>query len=148
MSSVSVGELAPDFEAPTQDGNRLKLSALRGHPVVLYFYPKADTPGCTIESKSFRDSHPEFQAHDVQVVGVSVDDVPAQLAFAEKYSLPFPLVADVSKEIARRYGVLNPSGRARRVTFYIDTSGKIVRIVDNSSPGPHVEQAKELFLKN
>jgi thioredoxin-dependent peroxiredoxin len=146
MAPLAVGDQAPDFDAPTQDGTRLRLSSLRGHPVVLYFYPKADTPGCTVESKAFRDAHPEFQSHDVRIVGVSVDDVPAQRAFAQKYSLPFPLVADASKEIARSYGVLRPSGRANRVTFYLDDRGRIVRIVEDSSPSPHVDQAKELFL--
>lgn len=147
MAVPAVGSVAPDFEGQTQDGASLRLSALRGQPVVLYFYPKADTPGCTIESKAFRDAHPEFQSHHVAIVGVSVDDVAAQHAFAQKYSLPFPLVADVGKEVARQYGVLSPSGRARRVTFYIDSQGKIVRVVEDSSPSPHVSEARAVFLK-
>jgi peroxiredoxin Q/BCP len=142
-----VGELAPDFEAPTApNGSPLKLSQLRGKPVVLYFYPEADTPGCTTESKGFRDHYPEFRAKNVEVVGVSVDDVQKQCDFAEKYSLPFPLVADTSKSVAKAYGALRESGRARRVTFLIGPDGRIMDIVDVPKADPHVARARELFL--
>jgi thioredoxin-dependent peroxiredoxin len=144
---VSIGDVAPDFEAPTQNGTPLRLSSLRGNPVVLYFYPKADTPGCTIESKGFRDAYPEFQAQQVRVVGVSVDDCPAQQAFAQKYGLPFPLVADTTKAVSTLYGVLGPRGSARRVTFLIDGAGKVVDVVDTGSPDPHVAKARARFLK-
>ncbi|MCI4331847.1 MAG: peroxiredoxin [Thermoplasmata archaeon] len=143
---VGVGELAPDFDAKISGGTRLKLSSLRGAPVVLYFYPEADTPGCTVESKGFRDFYAEFQARKVHIVGVSVDDVACQDAFALKYKLPFPLVADTSKDVATAYGVLRPSGRARRVTFLIDPAGKVVEIVDNPAAPPHVEKARQRFL--
>ncbi|HXY12075.1 MAG TPA: peroxiredoxin [Thermoplasmata archaeon] len=143
---VAVGDIAPDFVAPNQDGASFRLSSLRGAPVVLYFYPEADTPGCTIESKGFRDVSPEFLAHKVQIVGVSVDDCPKQKAFAQKYGLPFPLIADSSKSVAQAYGVLNPRGRARRVTFLIDPVGKVVEVIDTSSPAPHLEKARARFL--
>jgi len=143
---IAVGDPAPDFVAPNQDGTSFRLSSLRGSPVVLYFYPKADTPGCTIESKGFRDAHAEFAARKVQIVGVSVDDCPAQKAFVEKYGLPFPLIADASKKVATAYGVLGPRGTARRVTFLIDGAGKVVDVVDNSSPDPHLKAARERFL--
>jgi peroxiredoxin Q/BCP len=143
---VGVGDLAPDFEAPTQDGSPLKLSSLRGSPVVLYFYPKADTPGCTIESKAFRDHYAELQSKKVHVVGVSTDTVDAQCKFAEKYSLPFPLVADHSRAIATEFGVLRDSGTARRVTFFIDPKGKVVDMVDSGSPDPHIAKARKLYL--
>jgi peroxiredoxin Q/BCP len=143
---IAVGDQAPDFVAPNQDGKSFQLSSLKGSPVVLYFYPKADTPGCTIESKGFRDVHAEFAAKKVQIVGVSVDDCPAQKAFTEKYGLPFPLIADSSKTVASSYGVLGPRGNARRVTFLIDGSGKVVEVVDTSSPDPHVKAARARFL--
>jgi thioredoxin-dependent peroxiredoxin len=144
---VAVGETAPEFEAVNQDGSPFKLSSLRGAPVVLYFYPRADTPGCTIESKGFRDHYPEFRAKKVQVVGVSVDDCPDQKAFAEKYGLPFPLIADRTKEVATKYGVLAPQGHARRVSFFLDSHGKVLEIVDSSSPDPHLARARARFLQ-
>ncbi|HYB63070.1 MAG TPA: peroxiredoxin [Thermoplasmata archaeon] len=143
---VAVGEPAPDFEAPNQDGVPFRLSLLRGAPVVLYFYPKADTPGCTIESKGFQQHLGEFAAKGVQVVGVSVDDCPAQKAFATKYGLKFTLVADAKKDVAGRYGVLGPRGVARRVTFLIDRDGKVAEVIDSSSPDPHLEKARARFL--
>jgi peroxiredoxin Q/BCP len=143
---VGVGDLAPDFDAKVTGGTRLKLSSLRGAPVVLYFYPEADTSGCTLESKGFRDYYTEFRARKVHVVGVSVDDVEAQEAFAGKYQLPFPLVADTSKEVATAYGVLRPSGRARRVTFLIGPDGKVLEIVDQPAAPVHVDRARERFL--
>jgi peroxiredoxin Q/BCP len=143
---VGQGELAPDFEAPQQDGKPLKLSSYRGHPLILYFYPQADTPGCTVESKSFRDIYPQLQAKGVAVVGVSTDDVADQKAFCTKYNLPFPLVADSTKKVATSYGVLRPSGRANRVTFYLDAHGKVLDVVAAGSPDPHLAKAKALFL--
>ena len=143
---IAVGSQAPDFVAPDQDGKPFQLSSRKGSPVVLYFYPKADTPGCTIESKGFRDVHAEFAAKNVQIVGVSVDDCPAQKAFVQKYGLPFPLVADSSKQVSAAYGVLGPRGSARRVTFLIDGGGKVVEVVDTSSPDPHVKAARARFL--
>jgi len=143
---VAVGDAAPDFEAPDQDGAPFRLSSLRGSPVVLYFYPKADTPGCTIESKGFQQHLPEFAAKGVRVVGVSTDDCPAQKAFAGKYGLRFPLVADSKKEVAAKYGVLGPRGSARRVTFLIDPHGTVVEVVDTSSPDPHLAKARARFL--
>ncbi len=143
---IAVGEAAPDFEAPNQDGAPFRLSSLRGSPVVLYFYPKADTPGCTIESKGFQQHLPEFAQRGVRVVGVSVDDCPAQLAFARKYGLAFPLIADSKKAVASAYGVLGPRGSARRVSFLIDRDGKVAEVVDSSSPDPHVARARARFL--
>jgi len=143
----SIGEIAPDFDAPTATGTTLKLSSLRGHPVVLYFYPQADTPGCTVESKGFRDIYKELRDRHVEVVGVSCDSVDDQCAFAEKYALPFPLVADASKSVATAYAVLRPSGRARRVTFFIGGDGKIQEIVDSSDAANHVAKAHARYLK-
>lgn len=138
--------MAPDFQAPTASGTEFRLSELRGSAVVLYFYPEADTSGCTLESKGFRDAYPDFQSSKVHVIGISTDDEASQLAFAQKYSLPFPLIADHSKEVSRLYGVLGNGGRARRVTFYIDSSGKVVDKVDSRLPGKHVDQGRARFL--
>jgi thioredoxin-dependent peroxiredoxin len=143
---IAEGAPAPDFEAPDQDGRPFRLSSLRGSPVVLYFYPKADTPGCTLESKGFQAHLSKFAAGGVRVVGVSVDDCPAQKAFAEKYGLKFTLLADSKKEVGQKFGVLGPRGSARRVTFLIDRSGTVVEVVDSSSPDPHVERARARFL--
>ncbi|MCI4339796.1 MAG: peroxiredoxin [Thermoplasmata archaeon] len=144
----SIGQPAPEFTAPTATGATLKLSSLRGHPVILYFYPEADTPGCTVESKGFRDIYPELKRHQVEVVGVSCDAVDKQCAFAEKYHLPFPLVADASKAVATSYDVLRPSGRARRVTFLIAGDGKIQEIIDSSEAAKHVARASAVYLKS
>jgi len=143
---LEAGTLAPDFEAPDQDGSPFRLSSLLGSPVVLYFYPKADTPGCTIESEGFQEHLSEFAAQGVRVVGVSVDDCLAQKAFAGKYGLRFPLIADTKKEVAGRYGVLGPRGVARRVTFLIDQDGKVAEVVDSPSPDPHLARARARFL--
>jgi len=142
---IAAGQPAPDFDAPNQDNQPFRLSSLRGHPVVLYFYPKADTPGCTIEAKGFESHLAEFTAKGVRIVGVSVDDCPAQKAFAQKYGLEFPLIADHAKEVSGRYGVLGPSGTARRVSFLIDAQGKVAEVVEGS-PDTHVERARARFL--
>lgn len=142
----SIGQVAPDFDAPTSTGHALRLSSLRGQPVILYFYPEADTPGCTTESKGFRDIYPELTARKVQVIGVSVDSVKKQCDFADRYHLPFPLVADESKKVATAYDVLRDSGRARRVTFLIAADGKIQDVVDSSKATDHVDRARALYL--
>lgn len=142
------GDMAPDFTAPTHDGKRLQLSALRGKPVVLYFYPEADTPGCTRESQGFRDTYAELQAKGIAVIGVSVDPVDKQCSFAEKYSLPFPLVADSDKKVTRAYEVLNPSGRAQRVTFLIDGAGKITEVLKGIDAVEHVTRSRKALLGN
>ena len=114
--------------------------------MILYFYPEADTPGCTIEAKGFRDRYAEFLGRKVAVVGVSTDDCPAQKAFAVKYGLPFPLIADRSKEVARTFGVLNPKGKAARVSFFLDADGRVTEIVRTSSAEKHLAQAAARFL--
>jgi peroxiredoxin Q/BCP len=143
---IAAGDPAPDFDCDTSTG-RIHLHALQGAPVVLYFYPEADTPGCTVESKQFRDLMPKFEAKGVRILGISTDPVPAQQAFAEHCQLPFPLVADVSKEITRAYGVLGPSGRARRISFFIDPKGKVVEVVESRAALDHPKAAERRFLE-
>ncbi len=142
----STGDAAPDFTAPTHAGTELHLASLRGHPVVLYFYPQADTPGCTRESMGFRDVYPQFRAKGVEIVGVSVDSVDEQCAFADKYALPFPLVADSTKKVVGAYGVLGPGGKARRVTFLLDPKGVITQVIDAKDATEHVRLAQRALL--
>jgi len=140
------GDVAPDFTATAQDGTPLRLSQLLGSPVILYFYPKAGTPGCTRESVAFGKLHGEFRSKGIRIVGISVDDVERQRKFSESCSVPFPLVSDSSREIARSYGVLGAFGHAKRVTFLIDSTGRITEVIDAFLPSPHVEHARRRWL--
>ena len=143
---IAIGDKAPDFEALDHAGQTFHFASVHGAPVVLYFYPKADTPGCTIEAKGFRDVYARYQAKNVHVVGVSTDDCAEQQAFRTKYGLPFPLIADSTKKVATLYGVLGPRGNARRVTFLIDKWGKVQDVVDDSSVETHLARASAAFL--
>jgi thioredoxin-dependent peroxiredoxin len=143
---VAVGEPAPDFEAPASTGGVLRLSQFRGRPLVLYFFPKAFTYGCTIETEGFVQEFPQLQAKGVQVVGVSVDNLETQTAFANECHAVFPLVADSSKEVARRYGALGILGVPRRVTYLIDANGIVRDIVESIRPGPHLRASLEKII--
>ena len=135
---LKVGDAAPDFALSDQTGKFISLSSLKGKRVVLYFYPKADTPGCTAEGCSFRDAAPRYPK-DVVVIGVSKDSVGSQKSFADKYKLSFPLLADEDGEIIKRYGVDLMFGYAKRKTFLIDTKGKIAKSYDSVDPKTHSE---------
>lgn len=131
----NAGDIAPDFEAQTQDGSTLKLADLLGKKVVLYFYPKADTPGCTTESCSFRDHVGDFDEADAVIVGISPNTVKEQNKFAVKFDLPFKLVADADHAIAEAYGVwIDKTMYGKhymgvdRTTFVIDATGKIATV--------------------
>ena len=118
---VKVGEQAPEFTLPDADGKPVRLADLRGKPVVLYFYPKDDTPGCTKEACSFRDQYQDFQDAGAVVVGVSSDSSESHRKFAQKYRLPFTLLSDEKKEVIRMFVVNGPLGFwVQRVTFLID----------------------------
>ena len=135
-----VGEAAPDFNLPDQNGQMHSLQEYAGKWLVLYFYPKADTPGCTKEACAFRDDLHKLVALDAQVVGISVDDSSSHAAFAKKYNLPFPLLSDKSTEVAERYGVLLNlvfSKVAKRYTFLIDPQGKINKVYDKVDTSRH-----------
>lgn len=140
---IAVGQAAPEFSGTTGDGAPISLASYRGRPLVLYFYPKANTAGCTLEARGFTEHYAEFQRAGVAVVGVSVDSVEAQKSFAEKCTIPFPLVADRDKTIAKQYGVLGFLGVAKRVTFFVDAEGRVAEIVEGMMPGPHVRRALE-----
>lgn len=137
------GALAPTFELPDQDGKLHKLTEYRGHWLILYFYPKDNTPGCTIEAQKFREAYAQFQAMETEIVGVSLDDVDSHKEFAEVHELPFPLLADPDKKTARAYEVLTEIGPlkyTRRETFVIDPEGVIVRHYEDVDHEIHARQ--------
>lgn len=136
---IAEGDAAPDFTAPDQDGNPVSLSDVSGR-VVLYFYPKDDTPGCTKEACSLRDSIEALEEDaGVTVIGVSADTVDSHAAFRDKYELPFTLLADPDKEIIEQYGVKGRLGTAKRVTFLID-EGVVEHVFRDVDPASHAEQ--------
>jgi peroxiredoxin Q/BCP len=136
---LAVGAEVPDVAAPSQDGKVVRLRELKGKPVVIYFYPKDDTPGCTIEAKGIRDQYAELSQRAV-VLGVSSDSLDSHKAFASKYELPFPLLDDTSHELAKAFGVPLTNGKAKRVTFVIDASGKVSRVFPNVVPTGHAAE--------
>jgi peroxiredoxin Q/BCP len=145
-----VGSQAPDFTLPTGDGSTIHLADLRGQTVLLYFYPKDDTPGCTTEACSFRDNWAELQRHGVVVLGVSRDDVKAHQKFAKKYSLPFPLLADLGGEVAQKYGVWvekSMYGKTymgiARSTFVVGSDGIVGAVYFNVKPQGHAEYVRD-----
>jgi peroxiredoxin Q/BCP len=143
---IEQGERAPDFTLPDQDGNPVTLSELRGQPVVLYFYPKADTPGCTTQACGIRDHRADYERAGARVLGVSPDPVPAIRKFADKYELDFELLADEDHEVAELYGVWGEKkmyGKTylgvQRATFVIDPDGTIAKVFPKVSPKTHDE---------
>jgi thioredoxin-dependent peroxiredoxin len=125
---LAEGTEAPDFTAPAHDGTTVELAKLRGKPVVLYFYPKDETPGCTVEAQTFRDELPELAKLDATLVGVSMDTLESHKAFAENHKLNFPLISDADGAIAAKYGVDTSRGYTARVTFVIGADGKIAKV--------------------
>ena len=147
---VQEGKPAPDFELPTDDGGSMRLSDLRGSPVVLYFYPKDDTPGCTKEACSFRDAYGEFKERGAVILGVSPDDEASHAGFKAKFGLPFTLLADTEHEVAERYGAWGErkmAGRTfmgiNRSTFVIDADGNVARAMYGVSPEGHADEVLE-----
>jgi thioredoxin-dependent peroxiredoxin len=143
---VEQGQEAPDFTLRDQDGNEVTLSELRGQPVVLYFYPKADTPGCTTQACGIRDHSGDYERAGAKVLGVSPDPVAAIKKFAEKHTLDFELLADENHEVAELYGVWGEKkiyGKTymgvTRSTFLIDPEGKVARVFPKVSPKTHDE---------
>jgi peroxiredoxin Q/BCP len=144
---LETGDTAPDFTLPDQHGEELTLSTLRGQTVVLYFYPRADTPGCTTQACGIRDRRADYEAAGVRVLGVSPDSVDAVAKFAGKHDLEFTLLADADHEVAEQYGTWMEKknyGRTywgvQRATFIIDADGTIVRVFPKVSPKTHDDQ--------
>lgn len=139
---LKAGDPAPDFTLESDAGQQVTLSRLRDKPVVLFFYPKDDTPGCTIECKEFRDSRREF-AEKAHVFGISADDVASHQAFRDKFSLNFPLLADIGHKTADLYGVWGKTKWGEgifRTTFVIGTDGKISKVFENVKPQGHAAE--------
>lgn len=145
--SVVENEPAPEFDLPADDGSRVRLSDLRGQRVVLYFYPRADTPGCTTESCEFRDLTPEIEERGAVVLGVSPDPVQDVRKFREKYGFPFRLLADEDHSVAEAYGVWKEKSMygkkywgVERSTFVVDETGRIARAYHKVKPEGHAAQ--------
>jgi thioredoxin-dependent peroxiredoxin len=141
---VREGENAPDFVLPADDGSTLRLSTLRGRKVVLFFYPRADTPGCTKEACGFRDRTAEFDAGNAVVLGISPDEVKDVRAFHEKYGLTYRLLADSEHRVAELYGVWKQKARfgriswgVERTTFVIDEEGRVAKVFERVRPEGH-----------
>lgn len=140
-TKVKVGDQAPDFDGPTSDGHLGLKDFLGKKNVVLYFYPKDDTPGCTKEACSFRDNLSSVREMGAEIIGVSLDSVDSHRKFASKYHLPFPLISDKDKRIANSYGVLKEGGgSAARVTVIIDKQGRVARVFPKVDVTKHTEE--------
>jgi len=145
--SLTEGMPAPPFEGVDQNGNTIRLQALRGRKVILYFYPKDDTPGCTKEACNLRDNYAALQEAGYTIIGVSADTIESHKKFAEKYNLPFSLLADPEKKIISAYqawGKKKLYGKeyegTLRITYIIDENGIIARIIKNVKPEQHASQ--------
>src|SRR5216117_2072166 len=139
------GTRAPDFESTNQDGVPIRLRDFQGRPVVLYFYPEDDTPGCTREACAFRDDLGAFKEAGAEVLGVSVQDATSHRAFREKYRLTFDLVADPDRRIARTYKALGLFGVAKRVTYVIGPDRTILAAYRRVDPGSHSKEALRIL---
>ena len=143
IAEINTGQTAPNFNLQDQNGNWHTLDNYKGKWVVLFFYPKDQTPGCTTEACNFRDNIFEFEKLNAQILGVSLDDVESHQAFSEKYSLPYPILADVNKECATEYGVLGKFMMmtiAKRQSFLINPEGQIVKHYKKVDPDTHTQE--------
>lgn len=136
--ALEVGTTAPSFTTVDDEGNTVSLSDFKGKVVVLYFYPKDDTPGCTKQAQSFRDNYEEYNNKDMVVLGVSMDDQASHQKFKEKYGLPFTLLVDSDGTITKAYDV-DGGGYAKRVTYIIDGEGKITKVDANVNTSTHAQ---------
>lgn len=147
MAAPQTGELVDDFTLPDQDGAEVTLSSFLGKPVVLFFYPRADTPGCTVEACGFRDQFAELEEAGATVLGISRDTVKAQKKFKDKYELPYTLLADAHQEIIKRFDLLKqktmygkPVTGVERTTYVIGSDGRLVHTFSNVKPQGHAEE--------
>jgi thioredoxin-dependent peroxiredoxin len=134
--ALAIGTKAPDFTTKDSDGNTVSLSDCKGKMVVLYFYPKDDTPGCTKEAEGFRDNYQKYQDQEMVVLGVSRDDEASHKMFKEKYGLPFTLLADVDGSITKAYDA-DGGAVSKRITYVIDGEGNISYVDSNVNTSPH-----------
>jgi peroxiredoxin Q/BCP len=147
MTTLKIGDKAPNFNALDQDGNEIKLTSFKGKKLVLFFYPKASTPGCTMEAKNLRDNFEDFKKKGYTILGVSADSARRQKNFCTKNELPYPLLADENKEVINAYGVWGPKkfmGREyegiHRTTFIIDENGIISAVIKKVKTKDHANQ--------
>ncbi|MFC2176167.1 peroxiredoxin [Bacteroidota bacterium] len=150
MGKVNIGDVAPDFELTDKAGNLVRLSEFRGKKsVVLYFYPKDETPGCTAQACSFRDSYDDFVDAGAEVIGISSDGSSSHQGFASNHNLQFILLSDPSGKVRKEYGAYDLFGMIPgRVTFVIDTDGKVVHKFDSQlSPTKHIKEALRIVKK-
>ena len=147
MKTLQVGDKAPDFKVNDQDGNSISLQDYKGKKLIVFFYPKADTPGCTAEACNLRDNYAELQKQGIELLGVSADTEKRQNKFKEKYNLPFPLLADENKVVINAFGVWGPKkfmGREfdgiHRKTFLINEEGIIENVIDKVKTKDHAAQ--------
>lgn len=155
MINLKIGDKAPDFELNDQNGKKIKLSDFKGKRVILYFYPRDDTPGCTKEACNFRDNINTFKKFNAEVIGISNDDEKSHKKFSEKFNLPFTLLADLDKKLSKDYGVYelkNFMGKSyygiTRSTFLIDEKGRIGKIFYKVNPEKHINELKKIIQKN
>jgi peroxiredoxin Q/BCP len=152
---LKAGDPAPDFEALTTDGHKVRLADYKGKKLILYFYPRDDTPGCTKQACSLRDNIGPIAAKGAAILGVSTQGTESHQAFTKKYNLNFPLLADTEGRVGRAYGVLggdglmaklkSAAGMADRVTFVIDENGRIASVIDKPDVGRHAEEVINLL---
>ena len=147
MKHLKTGDKAPDFSGKDQNGNTISLGDYKGKKLVVYFYPKDDTPGCTAQACSLRDNYAGLIQHGISILGVSADSQAAHTKFITKYELPFPLIADEDKKIVEQYGVWGEKkfmGKTymgiTRTTFLIDEAGKIIKIIEKPDTKNHTEE--------
>lgn len=152
MKHLKIGDQAPSFSAKDQNGELVKLSDFEGKKVVIYFYPKDNTPGCTAQACNIRDNYEALQAKGIVILGVSADSEEAHRKFIEKYDLPFPLIADTEKELIQLYGVWGEKkfmGRVydgiHRTTFVLDENHKIVGIIEKPKTKDHAREILEIY---
>jgi peroxiredoxin Q/BCP len=150
ITKLKVGDKAPDFKGKDQDGNIVSLKDFKGKKLVIYFYPKDDTPSCTAEACNLRDNYAALKKEGYKIVGVSADEEKKHKKFSSKYQLPFPLIADIDKEVISAYDVWGEKkfmGRIydgiNRTTFLIDAKGKIEKVITNVNTKNHTEQILE-----
>ncbi|MDH5507234.1 MAG: thioredoxin-dependent thiol peroxidase [Anaerolineae bacterium] len=149
---LTTGSAAPDFSLEDENGKIHTLSQYRGKAVVLYFYPKDDTPGCTTEACNFRDDYSAYEKADVVILGVSADDGKSHTKFKDKYNLPFNLLADIDHKVSELYGVWGPKkmfGKEylgiRRMTFVIGADGNLIKIFEKVKPANHSQEVLEVL---
>ncbi|WP_224482928.1 thioredoxin-dependent thiol peroxidase [Robertkochia aurantiaca] len=147
MNTLKPGDKVPEFKAKDQDGNEISLSDYKGKKLVVFFYPKANTPGCTAEACNLRDHYKELQLEGYELLGVSADSMKKQSNFKEKYDFPFPLLADEDKDVIEKFGVWGPKkfmGKEydgiHRTTFIIDEEGKVEKVISKVKTKDHASQ--------